>query len=189
MKGTNYIVDLKKLYVAELKEDSQTALTFDTPKYLEGVKEIGVKPKVNTENAYAEGIIWNTETTLESIDVEIDLTDLLTENEAFLLGHKIAKTGGIIYNESDEAPEVAILWKAVKSNGKARYIALYSGQFSMSDEAYKGKEGKANFQSKKLKATFKPLKKNGMWKYKVDEEEGMTDEGFFKAVVIPEVTV
>ncbi|AJD25645.1 phage tail protein [Clostridium botulinum] len=178
------IVDLKKLYVAEVKEDGLISL-FGEPKYFEGVKELGLKPKVNSDEFYAEGILWISNTTLANIDVEIDITDLKKEEEAFLLGHKLATEGGIIRSANDKAPEVALLYKAIKANGKARYGIMYKGTFSIGDESYKGKEGKTNYQTKKLKATFAPLHSNEMWNWKVDEEEGMTDEKFFKEVIIP----
>ncbi|AJE09382.1 phage tail protein [Clostridium botulinum] len=178
------IVDLKKLYVAKVLTDRLTT-TFDMPRYFEGVKELGLKPKVNSDDFYAEGILWISESTLANIDVEIDITDLKKEEEAFLLGHKLAAEGGIIRSSNDEAPEVALLYKAMKGNNKARYGIMYKGTFSISDESYKGKEGKANFQTKKLKGTFAPLRSNEMWNWKVDEEDGMTDEKFFKEVIIP----
>ncbi|AUM89166.1 phage tail protein [Clostridium botulinum] len=178
------IVDLKKLYVAKVLTDRLTT-TFDIPRYFEGVKELGLKPKVNSDDFYAEGILWISESTLANIDVEIDITDLKKEEEAFLLGHKLAAEGGIIRSSNDEAPEVALLYKAMKGNNKARYGIMYKGTFSISDESYKGKEGKANFQTKKLKGTFAPLRSNEMWNWKVDEEDGMTDEKFFKEVIIP----
>lgn len=178
------IVDLKKLYVAKVLTDAETT-TFDTPKYLEGIKELALKPKVNSDEFYAEGILWLSDTTLANVDVEIDITDLKKEEEAFLLGHKLATEGGIIRSANDKAPEVALLYKSIKGNGKARYGIMYKGTFSVGDENYKGKEGKANYQTKKLKGTFAPLHSNEMWNYKVDEEDGMTDEEFFASVIIP----
>lgn len=178
------VVGLEKLYVAKILSDGETT-TFDTPKYLAGIKEIGVKPKVNSDEFYAENQLWLSETTLANVDVEVDITDLTNVDEAMLLGHKIATEGGIIKSADDVAPEVALLFKANKGNGKARYVVLYKGKFSIGDEDYKGKEGKANFQSKKLKATFAPLHSNSMWSYKIDEEQGMTDTKFFEKVIIP----
>jgi phi13 family phage major tail protein len=178
------VVGLEKLYVAKILSDGETT-TYDTPKYLAGIKEIGVKPKVNSDEFYAENQLWLSETTLANIDVEVDITDLTNEDEAMLLGHKIATEGGIIKSADDVAPEVALLFKANKGNGKARYVVLYKGKFSIGDEDYKGKEGKANFQAKKLKATFAPLHSNSMWSYKIDEEQGMTDTKFFEKVIIP----
>jgi len=179
------VVGLEKLYVSKILSDAESTTTFDTPKYLPGVKEIGIKPKVNGDDFYAENQLWLSETTLANIDVEVDITDLTNEDEAMLLGHKIATEGGIIKSADDTAPEVALLYKANKGNGKARYGVLYKGKFSIGDESYKGKEGKANFQSKKLKATFAPLHSNSMWSYKVDEEQGMTDTKFFESVILP----
>ncbi|QDY18236.1 major tail protein [Clostridium botulinum] len=179
------VVGLEKLYAAKIIKDDNTGVIFDTPIYLEGIKELSIKPKITTDDFYAENKLWLSESTLANVDVEADITDLNTENEVFLLGHKLAIEGGIIYSDDDKAPDVALLYKANKGNGKARYGILYKGTFSISDEQYKGKEGKSNFQAKKLKATFAPLHFNGRWKYKVDEEEGMTDEKFFKEVIIP----
>lgn len=181
----HYVVDLKKLYVALIKKDDDKVVEFEEPKYLPGVKEIGLKVKSNTDNGYAEGIVWDSESTLDSIDVDINIVDLSDEDEALLLGHTLAKEGGVIYNDNDKSPEVALLWKSIKANKKARYIALYRGKFELGDEEYKGKEGKTNFQGKKIKATFMPLKNNGIWKWKVDEENGMNDEKFFKKVIMP----
>ncbi|HIG0362063.1 major tail protein [Clostridium sporogenes] len=179
------IVDLKKLYVAKLLTDTESGTTFDIPKYLEGVREIGIKPKINSDDYYAEGIKWITETTLADVDVEIDITDLRKEEEAFLLGHTVTKDGWILKNANDRAPEVAILFKSIKGNGKARYVVMFRGTFSISDESYKQKEGKTTHQTKKLKASFAPLHSNELWQSKIDEEDGMTDEKFFKEVIIP----
>lgn len=179
------VVGIEKLYVAKVLTDGTEPPTFDTPKYLAGIKEVGIKPKTDAGEFYAENILWLSETTLASIDVEIDITDLTDADEALLLGHKIATEGGIIKSSSDIAPDVALLIKANKGNGKARYVILYKGKFSTGDEDYKGKEGKSNFQSKKLKATFSPLHSNKMWSFKIDEEQGMTDVKFFASVTIP----
>lgn len=181
------VVGLERLYVAKLLTDDITGATFDVPKYFAGIKEIGIKPKVNSDEFYAENQLWLSETTLANIDVEIDITDLTNEDEAMLLGHKIATEGGIIKSADDIAPEVALLYKANKGNGKARYGIIYKGKFSIGDEDFKGKEGKANFQSKKLKATFAPLHSNSMWSYKIDEEQGMDDTKFFAKVTVPTV--
>lgn len=183
----HHITDLNKLYVALITKDESPAPTFEKPVYLPGVKEIGIKIKTNTDMGYAEGIVWDTESTMEGADIDINIVDLTDKEEAMLLGHKIATEGGIIYGANDISPEVAILFKAMKANGKARYVTLYRGKFEDSDEDYKGKEGKTDFQSRKLTGSFSPLKSNGMFKYKVDEEDKMDDTKFFAEVTIPTV--
>lgn len=59
-----------------------------------------------------------------------------------MLGHKLATEGGIIRSANDKAPEVALLYKAIKANGKARYGIMYKGTFSIGDEVIKEKKVK-----------------------------------------------
>ncbi|MDO7206257.1 hypothetical protein Q5M85_21320 [Paraclostridium bifermentans] len=44
-----------KLYVAQLLTETEEGITLDTPRYLEGVKQIGIKPKQNSDPYYHEG--------------------------------------------------------------------------------------------------------------------------------------
>lgn len=182
------IVGVEKLYYAKITSDIPGGMTaFATPVYLQGIKEIGIKVTINTEKLYAENKVWESDTAFDSTEVTVNAVDLLNTENADLMGHKLAETGGIIYSEKDVAPDVALLFKANKANGKSRYVILYNNKFTDSDETYKGKEGKTEFQTKSIVSTGAALKSNGMWKYVVDEEDGMTDEIFFNSVIIPTV--
>ena len=105
------------------------------------------------------------------------------------MGHKLAKTGGVIKNDNDIAPTLAILYKSEKSQGIDKYGILYAGTFGLSDEDLKAKEGKANFQAKKIDASFRPLI-NGKWQYNVcSDSANVTTEflkNFFKQVTVAE---
>lgn len=179
-------VGLEKLYFAPLKEDKPNGEpVFDAPIYLQGVKEIGLKITINTEKLYAENKLWESDTAFDSTEATVKVVDLLAEQEGIILGHKLATNGGVIYKDTDKATPGALLFKSNKGNGKARYTVLYNNTFTDSDESMKGKEGKTDFQTKTIVSTGAPLKSNGMWKHKVDQEDGMTDEVFFKEVIIP----
>lgn len=183
------MVNISKLYVAHLKTETLENIEFDTPRYLEGIKELGIKPKQNSDPYYHEGRKILEEQTLQDIAVTINITDLSDEDECYVLGHKLAKTGGVIRSDIDIAPTLALLYEAEKSQGGKRYGILYAGTFGLSDEDIKAKEGKANFQAKKIQASFRPLI-NGKWQYKVDSDSpNVTDEflkNFFKQVTIAE---
>lgn len=183
------VVNIRKLYVAKLLSEDADKITYDAPRYLEGVKQLAIKPKQNSDPYYHEGRKVLEDKTLEDISVTINITDLTDEDEGYVMGYKLAKTGGVIKNENDIAPTVAILYEADKAQGGTRYGILYAGTFGIPDEDIKGKEGKANFQSKSINATFRPLA-NGLWNYKVDSDStGVTQEflnGFFNQVTIPE---
>lgn len=181
------IVSIEKLYAARLKTETDSTATYDTPRYLEGVKELGIKPKQDSAPYFHEGRKILEELSLSDIDITLNITDLSDEDEAYVLGHKLATEGGVIRNANDIPPEVAFLVKANKAKNVDRYLVLYAGTVQEPDDDMKGKEGKANFQSKKLSASFRPLK-NGLWSYKVDSDsEGATEviAKFFNQVVIP----
>lgn len=180
-------INISECYVAKLlNEDGEIA--YDVPRYLEGIKQLTIKPKQNSDPYYHEGRKVLEEKTLQDVNVAINITDLTDEDECYVMGHTLAAEGGVIRNDNDIAPVVAILYKAEKAEGRSRYGILYAGTFGLSDEDTKAKEGKANFQFKKIQASFRALK-NGLWNYKVDSDSpGVTQEflnKFFEKVVIP----
>lgn len=183
------VVNVSKLYVARLLTETEEGITFDTPRYLEGVKQIGIKPKQNSDPYYHEGRKVLEEQTLQDVNVTLNITDLTDEDECYVMGHKLAKTGGVIKNDNDIAPTLAILYKSEKSQGIDKYGILYAGTFGLADEDLKAKEGKANFQAKKIDASFRPLI-NGKWQYNVcSDSANVTTEflkNFFKQVTVAE---
>lgn len=162
------VVNLNKFYVAHLLTEGES-ITYDTPRYCEGIKQIQIKPKQNSDPYYHEGRKVLEEQTLQDINVTINITDLSDEDECYIMGHKLAQTGGVIRNDNDIAPTVAILYEADKAEGGKRYSILYAGTFGIGEDDIKSKEGKTNFQAKKLQASFRPLI-NGLWNYKVDSD-------------------
>ncbi len=183
------IVGVEKLYYALQTKDDDTDLVYDTPVYLPGVKSINVAPKVSTDKLYAENILWDQETAIDEITVGINIADLSNAESAILLGQTVATEGGIFASEGDNPPYVALLYKANKRNGKARYQVLYKGKFGLPEETAQGKEGKTDFQTPSLSGVFQVTKNNGQWKYQVDSDDADCPEGidtsFFASVIIP----
>lgn len=183
------IVGLEKLCYAILTKDDDSALSYDTPVYLPGVKEIGVSPKVSTEKLYAENKLWEQDTALDEVEVTINIADLSNAERATLLGHTTAAEGGVFAKDNDQAPYVALLYKANKTNDEARYQVLYKGKFELPEDKSKGKEGKTEFQTPQMKAIFQSTKNNGMWKYQVDSDDPdcpeTIDKDFFTGIIIP----
>jgi phi13 family phage major tail protein len=106
------IVGVEKLYFALIADDDATSLTYETPEYLPGVKEIGIKPKQNTEKLYAENKLWDQATVFDSAEVEVNLADLTSAQKAKILGQTVAIEGGVYASDTDQAPYTAILYKA-----------------------------------------------------------------------------
>ena len=190
-------VNVNKLYFALLTTDEigtpLTSLIFETPEYIPGVRQIDAKSKVSTEKLYAEGKVWETDSTLEEISVDIDLAELSNASYAKYLGHNMATLGGAYSTDEDKAPYLAVLFEATKSNGKKAYRVYYKGKLEEPSENAKTKEGKTDYQTHKVTATFQALKNNGIGIYKVDEDDLDCPVGiatsFFATVNIPTLKV
>jgi len=187
------IIGIEKLYVAKQTKDDITGLIYAAPKYYAGVKTLGIKPKQNTEKLFAENILWDQATSLDSVDVEADLADLTSAQRVELLGQTTAAAGGVYASGADVAPYVALLYKATLRNGAKRYGVIYKGAFQLPEDNLEGQEGKTKFQAPKVKATFQPTQYNGMWEYHVDTTDpncpGTIDSTWFNAVTVPGVDI
>ncbi|MFZ3132886.1 MAG: major tail protein [Desulfosporosinus sp.] len=182
-------VNINKLYLALLTQDDLSGLVFAAPEYIPGVRQIDAKAKTSTDKLYAEGVVWEQGTSVEETIIDMDLADLSNARYAKYLGHNVATEGGAYTKESDAAPYLAVLFEAEKGNGKKAYRAYYKGMLMEPDESVKGKEGKKDYQTHKVQATFQTLINNGMGVYKVDEDDPNCPVDiattFFASVIVP----
>lgn len=182
------LVGIEKLYYAVLTNDEGGVATYETPVYLKDVKEISISPKQNTEKGYAENKLKIQITSLDEIEVGVNLLSLTNAQKAELLGHKLATEGGVIMNSDDEAPYIALMYVANKANGEKRYGIMYKGKMQLPEDGAKGQEGKAEIQSPEMKATFQPLD-DGTWQYQVDTDDANCPADiattFFTDVILP----
>jgi phi13 family phage major tail protein len=184
-------VNIDRLFLALITKDEigTDNLTFGTPEYIPSIREFNAKVTSTTEKLYAEGKVWDQDTTLEGVEIDFDLADFTNDQYAKYLGHHLAVNGGVYTQEDDSAPYVAVLYEATKSGGKKTYRAYYKGKLKEPDDNVKQKEGKTDFQTNKVTATFQSLKSNGMWKYQVDEDDPNAPAdlatSFFDSVIIP----
>jgi phi13 family phage major tail protein len=170
------VTGIEKLYVAKLLTDTLSAINYATPKYYEGVQEFDMKPKQNTEKQYAENKVRDQASSLDSVDVDLTLAALTSAQKAEILGQSIAAEGGVYAAQEDEAPYVAVLYKATIKGGY-RYGVIYKGMFTLPEDSLKTQEGKPQFISPKISAAFQPTiyqitgqdeKKKSLWEWHVD---------------------
>ncbi|NKF05303.1 phage tail protein [Clostridium gasigenes] len=180
------IEGLRKLYYATITSDDAKGTVFGTPKYLEGVREIAVKPKLAEGSYYHESRKVISKSKFSESDIEIDITDLEVADQVVLLGHKLAAGGGILKNADDIAPYVCLQFSAMKANSKLRFVTLYKCNFAISDNNYKQSEDKIDYSSQKYKVTGMALT-NGCYMVIADEEDGMTEAAFFLKVPDPKI--
>jgi phi13 family phage major tail protein len=184
-------INIDRLFLAIITKDEAGSggLVFEKPEYIPGIREFNAKIKASTEKLYAEGKVWDQDTSLEDIEIDFDLADFTNAQQAKYLGHHIAAEGGVYSLDDDIAPYIAVLYEATKSGGKKAYRVYYKGKLQEPDDSVKQKEGKTDFQTNKVTATFQPLKSNGMWRYAIDEDDpdapDNLENAFFNKVIVP----
>lgn len=165
---------VEKAYYAILSEDGATP-TYETAKYLPGLREISVKANEEQSTIYAENRLYDSENSLGQIEVTLDFASIDTKDYVALLGKKVATDGGIIESVDDQPPYIALMVEKTLSGGVKEYLTLFKGKLSIPEDKAKTKEGKTEYQTVPLNGLFMPLE-NGMWKHSVKT----TDEGFDK---------
>lgn len=185
-------INIDKFYMAAITKDEIGTgnLVFQTPDYIPGIQSFQAKVKTNTGELYEEGELSDQDTTLQNVEISIDLGHFSNAQQAKYLGHHMAAEGGVYALDGDVAPYVAILIKYTKAGGVYHgYKAFYKGKLTEPDDAIKQKEGKINYQNVSVSATFQPLKNNGMWKYTIEEDDADCPEDiatkFFSSVIVP----
>lgn len=184
-------INVDKFYVALIEKDEigLNNLKFGTPDYIPGIQQFTAKTKTNTGENYEEGVLVDQDTTLQDVELSINLGHLSNAQYAKYLGHHMAAQGGVYALEGDVSPWIAILVEYTKSGGKKGFKIFYKGMFTEPDDSAKQKEGKISYENITVTATFQPLKNNGMWKYTIEEDDDNCPEDietkFFQSVIIP----
>lgn len=182
------VTGVEKAYYSILTADGETP-TYESAKYLPGLREISVTANEEQATIYAENRLYDSENSLGEIEVTLDFASIDTNDYVALLGKKRAANGGIIESADDQPPYIALMVEKTLSGNVKEYLTLFKGKLSIPEDKAKTKEGKTEYQTVSLNGLFMPLE-NGIWKHAVKT----TDEGFNsethkknwgKTVVIP----
>lgn len=189
---------------AKLKKDDGVTLEYDTPVALPGLMSIGINPNTESATAFYDDGPAEAATTLGAIDVTIQKSALGTKEAATLLGHSMDENGMVIYGASDKAPEGALGFRTMKSDGTYKYCWLLKGVFVDGEENNETKGDSINFQADELTGNFAKVnkkfdvtdtitgetKQTQPWRVMVDAgAEGVSDElvrQWFNQVVTPD---
>lgn len=143
----------------------------------------------------ADDVPEEQENVVVGIDVEIGAASLTDEVYADILGHRIDDKGGIVVNTDDEAPYIALGFRAKlnrSTNGAPNYDYrwLYKGKFSEPEGSFETvKKGGRTYQTPTLKGAFIPLASTGDIQYKLRSDMPGADAtviaDWFDAVPLP----
>jgi phi13 family phage major tail protein len=137
-----------------------------------------ISDKFSVEKIYGDDAVEEVASTYEGSDIELELNTLAPQDRVIILGN-LYKYGYLIKSSEDEAPEIAIGWRAKKGNGKYEFVWYYCGKFPEGiDDDYQTQEDKLKTQTNKLKGQFYARqkedtidsKKKHLYSIVVDEE-------------------
>lgn len=176
---------LDMFHVAKITEGVDGTITYGAPVRLKNAIDAKITPSVDTQNVFADDGVAEIISVFSSVDVEITLKELNSENYGLLLGKTKDANGVYIDNAKDLPPFFAFGFRSKKSNNEYRYIWLYKGRFAPTDESYTTLADKADSQSQSVKGTFIKLA-DGKWRAKVESDDAgvlpATISGWFTEV-------
>lgn len=178
-------IGVDKLYYAICTQDDSVGVAYQAPVAIPGAIKVGIDPAGSVEVLYADDGPAEAASVVGAIKVSLNTKDLDLPTQAALLGHTV--TGGVMVQKTtDQPPDVAILFRSRKSNGKYRYVKLLKGKFTVPKTDYETKEEKAKFQTPTIEGTFLRREYDQAYKSVGDEDHvdwvAATGTGWFTTV-------
>lgn len=185
-------IGLKNLYAAQLTEETESTVTYGTPKRLALAIEANVEVGTESATLYADDRAVEVADTLGEIDVELNVDDLKPDIYAFLLGKTINEDGVIEDSVDDVAPYVAIMFEMPRADGTKKMYTYYKGKFQPPGTEAATKADSVEFQTQTINAKFLP-REDGKWRAAIDTQLESHDEAvaaaWFTSVYKPTPTV
>lgn len=147
---TRPLVGLDMFYYAIMNEADET---YQTPVAVANAVSLSITPNADIATFFADDGPREVHSQIGEVDVSIQVADLPPANYAALIGADYA-SGIIDYDVEASAPEVAIGFRAKKSNGAYRYIWLSKGKFGVPNMEHQTQEGSVNFQPQTINGKF-----------------------------------
>jgi phi13 family phage major tail protein len=149
------LIGLDMLYYAPVLSDTSAGVTYDTPVSIINLVSMSVNFNTDISTFFADDGPADAYSQIGEVDVAIQAADVPAEDLAFLLGMDYNPGTGVVeYDTEAVAPDVAIGFRAQKSNGSYRYVWLLKGRFGVPNMDHQTKEGSVNFQTLTINGKF-----------------------------------
>jgi len=146
-------IGVRDLFFAPITIDANGNEVFGKPVRLAKAITIGLSTQTAEATLYADDAIDEVEKAFVSSNLSLNINDLEPGKETLLLGQK-QDTEGVVYaHGDDEAPYVAVGFRATKTRGRFRYLWFYKVKFAIPDENYQTKGENINFQTPTIVGT------------------------------------
>jgi phi13 family phage major tail protein len=155
------VVGLDSIYVAVVTQDDSAAYVADTPQYFAPAAEATAEPTTNSETQYADNQPYDTMVSEGETAVALTVTGIPLEMLALVLGKVFDAASGRMWDNGSIPPDVALGFRAEKSNGSHRYQWFLKGKFSAPSEEAATKTDTPDPKTQQL--TFTAIRTSHKW--------------------------
>lgn len=172
--AVNSTVGLKHLVIAPVTLDTEEETTYGALQLVAGAIDASITPSnADAEVQYFDDNEGDVVQPDPDVAFKIKLADVALPIRAMLLGETTDKNGVLISKAGDKATYFAVGFKALKSNGKYRYVWLYKCRCNPITESFQTKEG-TTITRQTTDCEFVAVKRasDELWKAVADEGVG-----------------
>ena len=156
-------IGLRDLFYAPITENAQGAETYGTPVRMAKAIQAQMSTQIAEAKLFADDAVDEAVKEFISGTLTLNINNLLPGIQAILLGQQQDADGVLFAHGDDEAPYVAVGFRATKTGGKFKFVWLYKVKFGIPDENYQTKGESIAFQTPTIVGTY--IKRNdGEWK-------------------------
>lgn len=167
--GYTKLIGLKNIYVAPVLQNDVNGYKTGTPVYLGGAISAKITAKSNTTEFFDDDALKFSMSSLNQVDVELDLGYLDLDKIAMLYGQKIDNNGLLVDNANDAGGQVAVGFQAKMANGQYQFVWLYACNFAGEANEYDTIQDKMKGQNPTCKGTAVPRLDTQDWRVRCQE--------------------
>lgn len=126
---------IDSVYYAKVLSDTKDEITFDTPKYLCPVAELGKTTEASSEAHYYDNKALISLTSEGADEVTLTTSAIPIDVLAEITGKYFDETLGVMAENSGIAPDIALMYRTKGTDGQYRYVTRYKMKASIPEEA------------------------------------------------------
>ena len=176
--------NLKNVHYAKLNIDSEGAVTYEKPVPIPGGVELSLDAKGDTEEFYADGMVYYTSTANNGYEGDLEIALVPLSFETDILKNELDDNKVSVENSNTESEEFALLFEFDGDQKAVRHV-LYRCKASRTSVASKTNEDKKEVQTEKLSIKVSPLANGNVKTKTTATTPDATYDKWYEAVYIP----
>jgi len=149
MAGLVPVIGLDKFHYAIVTTDTTSESTYEASVAVPNLNQANIAFNGTASTWFADNGPAVISSQIGEVEVEIVIGDLPPADYAKLIG-ATRTDGKIAYNKNANAPDCAIAFRLMKSDGSFRYVWLLKGKFAHPDQNAQSKQDSVEFQPQTL---------------------------------------